>query len=155
MLLPARNAALSADYGWDYAVWVNGWTPTLYVPGDEGPEAVPVEVQVLPDPGQRKVTVKVPRSALGDDPENWAYLATVMSHDGYGPNNVRELDPTASQWQVGGRPDGTNYPRILDLAWPADGRPTQEAMLGEYALSQDSVDELGPDDFAQLGMIAP
>ena len=113
------------------------------------------ETCVLPDPGQRKVTVKVPRSALGDDPENWSYLAIIMSHDGYGPNNIRELEPTATQWQTGGRPEGTNYPRIFDVAWPADGTPTQEEMLSNYALSQDAVDDLGADDFAQLGMVAP
>jgi alpha-amylase/alpha-mannosidase (GH57 family) len=154
-LLPARNAALSADYGWDYALWVNGWTPTLYSPGTEGPENTQVTVEVLPDPGQRKVTVKVPRSALGDDPENWSYLAILMSHDGYGPSNIRELEPGATQWQAGGRPEGTNYPRIFDVAWPADGTPTQEEMLSNYALSQDPVDDLGADDFAQLGMVAP
>ncbi|MBN1953924.1 MAG: glycoside hydrolase [Anaerolineae bacterium] len=156
LLLPSRNAALGADYGWDWALWVNGWFSTLYQPGADGePEAVETEIQVLPDPGQRKVTVKVPQSVLGDDPASWQYAVLVMSHDGYGPDNLRELEPDATQWQVGGRPGGTNYPRILDVAWPAGTSPSQEEMLAGYTLSQELVDQLGPDDFAQLEMLLP
>jgi alpha-amylase/alpha-mannosidase (GH57 family) len=156
LLLPARNAALTADYGWDYALRINGWTPTLYQVGADGtPQPVSVQVEVLPDPGQRKVTVRVSRAVLGDDPQNWRYAVLLMSHDGYGINDLRDLEPVAAQWRIGGRPDGNNYPRILDLAWPADSTPTQEEMLSAYTLSQQPVDDLGPDDFAQLEMIAP
>jgi hypothetical protein len=155
LLLPGRNAALTADYGWDWALWVNGWTPTLYRIGPDGePEEVRAEIRVLPDPGQRKVTVKVPRSVPGDDPASWRFLALLLSHDGYGPYSLREIEPEASQWQAGGRPEGTNYPRIFDVAWPADGTPTQEEMLSTYPSSQEPPEELGPDGFAQLGMLA-
>ncbi|HHS98166.1 MAG TPA: glycoside hydrolase [Chloroflexi bacterium] len=156
LLLPGRNAALTADYAWDWALWINGWTPTLYRVGPDGePEEVRAEIRVLPDPGQRKVTVKVPRSVLGDDPASWQFLALLLSHDGYGPYSLREIEPEPSQWQCGGRPDATNYPRIFDVAWPADGTPSQEAMLSDYPPSQEPAEELGPDDFAQLRMLRP
>ncbi len=156
LLLPGRNAALAAGYGWDWAVWINGWTPKLYRAGADGePEEVSTQILVLPDPGQRKVTVKVPRSVVGDDPAAWQYLALLLSHDGYGPYSLREIEPEASQWQAGGRPQGTNYPRIFDLAWPADGAPTQEEMLSAYPPSQQPPEELGPDDFARLQMLKP
>ena len=29
---------LAADHAWDYALWIEGWYPGIYVPGDEGPE---------------------------------------------------------------------------------------------------------------------
>ncbi|NIV29514.1 MAG: hypothetical protein GWN58_08380, partial [Anaerolineae bacterium] len=34
LMLPGRNAALSPEFGWDYAIWVEGWYPGIYVPGD-------------------------------------------------------------------------------------------------------------------------
>lgn len=158
LLLPGRNGALAADYGWDWALWVNGWTPTLYRVGADGePEVVQTDIQVLPDPGQRKVTVKIPWSVLAgapDDCQNWRYAALLMSHDGYGPHSLREIEAGPSQWQAGGRPEATNYPRIFDLAWPVAGTPTQEEMLSTYPLSQQPVEELEADDFAQLEMLA-
>ncbi len=159
LLLPGRNAALSADHGWDYAIWVEGWYPGIYVPGEEGPEQVDVQWTVLVDPGQSKVTVKVPKELLGDDPENWAYAAVLMGQEGYpatGVWRVRDVEPTAKQWRFGGGPEDTNHTRIIDVAWPADSTPSQAEMLGTYPSSQEmDMDALGPDDFAQVPMLRP
>ena len=108
---------------------------------------------VIPDAGQSKITVKVPRSVLGDDPGNWAYAAVVLSQDGYpsaGVWRVRDVNPDAQQWRLGGGPDDKNHTRIIDILWPADAAPTQEEMLSTYAHGG-----LDADDLAQLEMLRP
>jgi alpha-amylase/alpha-mannosidase (GH57 family) len=159
LLLPGRNAVLTADFAWDYAIWVEGWTPGVYVPGDEAPTQVDADMSITADPGQSKITVKVPKAVLGDDPENWAYAATVLGQDGFpasGVWRVRDVAEEAAQWRFGGAPaETTNHTRIIDLAWPADAAPSQEEMLSDYASSQESVSQLGPDDFAQVEMLQP
>jgi alpha-amylase/alpha-mannosidase (GH57 family) len=159
LMLPGRNAALGVDYGWDYAIWVEGWYPGIYVPGDEGPEQVDVQWTILTDPGQSKITVKVPKDLLGDDPENWTYAAVLMGQEGYpstGVWRIRDVESTAKQWRFGGAPDDTNHTRIIDLAWPGETTPTQAGMLGDYPRSQEpNMDLLGPDDFAQVPMLVP
>jgi len=157
LLLPGRNAALTPDYAWDYAVWVEGWTPGVYVPGEEAPQQVDAQMTVIADPGQSKITIKVPRSVLGDDPETWAYAAAVLGQEGFpasGVWRVRDVAEEAAQWRFGGAPASTNHTRIIDLAWPADAPPSQEQMLSEYPPSQEpDMDELGPEDFAQVTML--
>jgi carbohydrate-binding DOMON domain-containing protein len=159
LMLPGRNAALSPEFGWDYAIWVEGWYPGIYVPGDEGPEQVDVQWLILVDPGQSKITVKVPKELLGDDPENWAYAVALLGQEGYpstGVWRVRDVQASAAQWRFGGAPEDTNHTRIVDLAWPADVSPSQADMLGGYTSSQEeNMDLLGPDDFAQVLMIRP
>ncbi len=159
LLLPGRNAALTPDYAWDYAIWVEGWTPGIYVPGDEAPTQVDADLAVIADPGQSKITIKVPRAVLGDDPENWTYIAAVLGQEGFpasGVWRVREVAEQAAQWRFGGAPaDVTNHTRIIDLAWPSDATPSQEEMLSDYPPSEANVNELGPDDFAQVGMLHP
>jgi carbohydrate-binding DOMON domain-containing protein len=158
-MLPGRNAALTADFGWDYALWIEGWYPGIYAPGQEGPEPVDVEWTILVDPGQSKVTVKVPKELLGDDPESWSYLAVLLGQEGYpatGVWRVRDVEARAQQWRFGGAPDDTNHTRILDVAYPVDLSPTQEEALGSYPPSAEGdMDALDPDDFAQLPMIRP
>ena len=159
LMLPGRNAALPAGSGWDYAIWVEGWVPGIYVPGDEGPEQVDVQWVILVDPGQSKVTVKVPKELLGDDPENWAYAVVVLGQEGYpstGVWRVRDVEATAKQWRFGGAPEDTNHTRIMDLAWSDGATPSQAGMLGTYTPSQEAnMDLLGPDDFAQVLMTRP
>jgi alpha-amylase/alpha-mannosidase (GH57 family) len=165
LLLPGRNAALTADYAWDYALWVEGWTPGVYVPRDvvyprdEAPTQVDAEMFVIADPGQSKITVKVPKAVLGAEPESWAYAAVVLGQEGFptsGVWRVRDVAEEAAQWRFGGAPaDTRNHTRIIDLAWPADATPTQEQMLGHYPPSQETAGQLGPDDFAQVEMLQP
>ncbi|MGD8793319.1 MAG: glucodextranase DOMON-like domain-containing protein [Anaerolineae bacterium] len=158
-LLPGRNAALGADYAWDYALWIEGWYPGIYVPGDKGPEQLDAQWSILVDPGQRKVTVRVPKEVLGDDPQNWSYTAVLLSQEGYpatGVWRVRDVQASAAQWRLGGAPADTNHTRIIDLAWPAGVEPDQATILGSYPPSQETnMDNLGADDFAQLPMIVP
>jgi len=158
LMLPGRNVAFTADYAWDFAVWIEGWTSGVYVVGDDGlPTQVDAELVIIADPGQSKVTVRVPKSVLGDDPENWAYAATLAGQEGYpagGVWRIRDVNPSAEQWRFGGAPDDTNHTRLLDIAWPADATPTQEEMLSTYPASDADPQTLGPDDFAQIEMFA-
>ena len=81
-----------------------------------------------------------------------------MSQEGYpssGVWRIRDVNPEAAQWRLGGAPDDTNHTRIIDVAWPTEATPTQEEMLSAYQPSQEANrDMLRPDDFAQLRMIA-
>jgi carbohydrate-binding DOMON domain-containing protein len=153
-LLPGRNAALNPDHAWDYAIWVEGWEPGLYVPGETEPQQVAgVIPEIIVDPGLSQITIKVPQEVLGDDPASWAYAATVLSQDGFpstGVWRVRDVEPTATQWTLGGAPDDASHTRIIDLVWPVAGQ--QEALLSAYT-SSEQLSNLTADDLAQLPML--
>ncbi len=153
-LLPGRNAALNPDHAWDYAIWVEGWEPGIYVPGETEPQQVAgVIPETIVDPGLAQLTIKVPQEVLGDDPASWAYAVTVLSQDGFpstGVWRVRDVEPAATQWKFGGAPDDASHTRIIDLVWPVAGQ--QEALLSVYT-SSEQLSNLTADDFAQLPML--
>jgi carbohydrate-binding DOMON domain-containing protein len=159
LLLPGRNAAVAAEDAWDYAVWVEGWTPGLYKVDAKGaPQKVDVSIKIVVDPAARKVTVRVPKSAFPTwDPQKWSYLAAVLSQDGYpapGVWRVRDVEAQNSQWRIGGAPPDTNHTRIMDVFLPAAAASTQEKLLSTYPASQEQdMDKLTADDFAQLPML--
>ena len=160
MLLPGRNAALEKGNGWDVAVWAEGWTPGIYVPDSQGvPQKQSAELKIIVDPAANIVTLRVPRSVFGDgfDPKKAGYVGVVLSQDGYpaaGVWRVRDVEAQAAQWSVGGAPADTNHTRILDVAWPADAKPTQFDFLSEYPASKETnMDKLGPDDFAKIPLL--
>jgi hypothetical protein len=154
--LPGRNATLVEGAAWDYAIHVEGWTSGVYVPGEPTPERIAEasEFFVLADPGQQKVTIRVPKSILGDDPENWRYATAVLSQEGFpsgGVWRVRDVLPTAEDWRIGGAPDGTtNHTRIMDLVWAEAGQ--QEAWLSAFTPSTTGQADLTADDFARVEM---
>jgi hypothetical protein len=160
MLLEGRNAALEEENGWEYAVWAEGWNQKVLRPDESG---APVEmsgenVKVIVDPAQQAVTLRVPLTLFGEeaDPMAWGYAAALLSQDGFpspGVRRVRDVQPAAEQWRIGGGPDDTNHTRMMDLVWPADASPDQAAILSTYASSQDAVGSLSPDDFAQVPLL--
>jgi alpha-amylase/alpha-mannosidase (GH57 family) len=158
MLLPGRNAALTPDYAWDYAIWVEGWTPGVYIPGEEDPQAVKgAGLKAFVNPAQNQITIKIPKVILGSTPEEWSYAAIVLSQEGYPPAGVwrvRDVTPQAEQWRFGGGPDDATHTRIIDVLWPEENMPTQETMLSTYT-STETVRGQGPDIFAQLPMLKP
>ena len=155
--LPGRNLSLAEGSAWDYAITVEGWESKIFTPGDEGPTEVagPGDFAVITDPGQQKVTVRVPKSILGDTPEAWRYAAVVMSQEGFpsgGVLRVRDVGVAAEQWRIGGAPAGaTNHTRVLDLVWAQAGQ--QEAWLSDFAPSTAAQAELTADDFARVEML--
>ncbi len=160
LLLPGRNAALQKGDGWDAAIWAEGWTPGLYVPDANGvPQKTSDEVKISVDPAANAVTLRVPRSALGEgfDPLKAGYAAVVLSQDGFpaaGVWRVRDVEAQAAQWRLGGAPSDTNHTRIVDVAWPANAKPSQFDLLSKYPPSTEpNMDKLGPDDFPQIPLL--
>lgn len=155
-LFPGRNLALADGFAWDLAIHAEGWTSGIYEPSAEDgitQIATSSEFQVLADPDQRKVTIRVPKAILGDDPAAWAYAAMVMSQEGYpsgGVMRVRDVLPVAEQWRIGGALDGTNTTRVLDLVWPEAG--VQETWLSAFTVSRAPQTELTAQDFATIEM---
>jgi len=125
-------------------------------------------LNIVSDPGLHKITIRVPKKVFADklgvavdslDPASWGYLGVVLGQEGYpsaGVWRVRDVVESAQQWRFGGAPADTNHTRIIDVAYPADLTPTQEDALSTYPPSQESsMDNLGPDDFAQLPLVRP
>ena len=156
-MLPGRNLAFQNGYAWDLAVSVEGWTSGIYEPGEEGPIRIAEasEFTVLADPGQRRVTLRIPKSILGDDPENWQYAEVVLSQEGFpsgGVMRVRDVLPVAEQWRIGGaEPGATNATRVLDLVWVEAGE--QEGWLSDFMPSTSPQTALTAEDFAAIPMI--
>jgi carbohydrate-binding DOMON domain-containing protein len=119
--------------------------------------AGPGDFEVITDPGQQKVTIRVPKSILGDTPEAWRYAAMVMSQEGFpssGVLRVRDVGVAAEQWRIGGAPAGsTNHTRVLDLVWPEAGQ--QEAWLSDFAPSTAAQGSLTAEEFARVEMLTP
>ena len=156
-LLPGRNASLAEGDGWEYVLWAEGWNPGLYQAGADGkPEQVNATFAIIADPAQRKVTIRVPKAVLGDTPEQWRYAAVVLGQEGFPPAGVwrvRDVEAQSAQWRFGGAPQDTNHTRIIDVAW--SGTPAQEEFLRTYPASQEkNLDNLSPDDFAVLPLLA-
>ena len=154
--LPGRNLALMDGFTWDYAITVEGWEPGIYIPGEVAPEKVATssDFQILADPVQKRVTIRIPRSILGDNPEEWKYSAMVLSQEGYpsgGVTRVRDVNQSAEQYRFGGAAGDTNHTRVIDLVWPESGM--QETWLSSYASSQVAQTELTVTDFAQVEML--
>jgi alpha-amylase/alpha-mannosidase (GH57 family) len=152
--LPGRNLALEDGSAWDYAITIEGWESGVFVPGDGGPERIASssDMMIVADPGQQRVTVRVPMSILGSNPETWRYAAMVLGQEGYpagGVMRVRDVNPAAEQWRFGGAPAGsTNHTRVMDLVWSEPGQ--QEAWLGLFTPNTASQSELTELDFARV-----
>ena len=100
-------------------------------------------------------TIRVPKSILGDNPEDWAFAAMVLSQEGFpsgGVMRVRDVLPIAEQWRIGGGSVGaTNHTRVMDLVWPVPG--FQEEWLSSFAPSSLPQTELTASDFARIPML--
>ena len=159
-LLEGRNAALTEGNGWDYAVWVEGWSQRVLVPDSGGrPQELPgTPVKVIVSEPDGVVTILVDRAVLKapSPPSQWAVAAAVLSQEGFpasGVRRVRDIQAHAAQWRFGGAPDDTNHTRIVDLAWPAGASRTQEEILSTYPSTSSAPDTLDADGFARIPML--
>ncbi|MGH2627363.1 MAG: glucodextranase DOMON-like domain-containing protein, partial [Anaerolineales bacterium] len=156
ILLPGRNAALTPGFAWDFAVWVEGWTPGIFRPSPDGPVPVDADLEIVTNPGQRRVTITVPRWALPGDPATWSIAVVMLGQEGFpaaGVWRVRDVNPSAEQWRFGGAPTDAHHTRIIDFLWPEGSEPTQEQLLGNYPATSEAVDSLDADDLPQVPMI--
>jgi len=163
-LLPGRNAALVEGFGWEVAVWAEGWNPqVLQVDPDTLEAKVYSEatsgMKIIVDAAKNAVIVRVPLSFLPEgDPASWGYAAAVLSQEGYpseGVWRVRDVDETPAQYLFGGGPVDVNHTRIIDLILPEGSEPDQAAVLSNYPSSQEAIDSLSPDDFPQIPVLQP
>ena len=162
MMLPGRNAALVGGSGWEFAVWAEGWTSQVV---QVDPETLAPKnyteasnaMNIVLDPAQNAVVIRVPLEFLGEgNPDDWAYAAVVLGQEGYpaeGVWRVRDIANTSSQWLFGGAPLDANHTRIIDLILPEESQFDQVMILSEYLSSQSGIDNLSPDDFAQIPML--
>ncbi len=155
--LPGRNLSAAEGTDWEYAITVEGWESKIFTPGEEGPTEIagPADFQVVTDPGQQKVTIRVPHLLVdyrSDNPQGWRYAAMVMGQEGFpsgGVLRVRDVAPAAEQWRFGGAPGGaTNHTRVIDLVWPEAGQ--QEAWLSAFTPSTAPQGDLAAGDFATV-----
>ena len=156
LLLPGRNATLAPEHGWEYAVTMEGWDPALYLAADGTWEETKPTMRVVTFGDRGRVVIRVPLHLLGEgDPARWGYAAVLLSQEGFpssGVRRVRDVEPTAQQWRLGGAPSGINHTRIMDVAWPVPGE--QERLLSSYPpVTAGTIDDLGPDDFGQVPLL--
>jgi carbohydrate-binding DOMON domain-containing protein len=149
LLLPGRNAALSSENGWEYAIWAEGWNPGIFAPDAATLEPKPVggaDLQILVDTAAQSVTLRIPRATFGDgDPSTWGYAAAVLGQDGFpatGVWRVRDVNPEAGEYRFGGAAADATHTRIIDLAWAEGAMPEQDEMLSNYTSSSASWDPL-------------
>ena len=146
------------------AIWVEGWNQKVFLPDDDGnPQEVsgnPVKVVVNPS---GSISIRVSGAVLPQlgadaggewtlDPTTFGYAGMVLSQEGFptaGVLRVRDVEPEAGQWRIGGAADDTNHTRVIDLVLDGD----QAAVLSTYPSSQESVGKLSPDDFAQIPLL--
>jgi carbohydrate-binding DOMON domain-containing protein len=105
---------------------------------------------------QGRVIVRVPRDALGisSDPTTWRVAVALMSQDGYpsaGVDRVRDVQPVAAQWKIGGGSGAVNDTRIVDLLDPQAG--AQEAQLSARPPSAVTQADLTADDVATIALL--
>ena len=152
--LAGRNVALTASDGWERALTIEGWEPALFVASSDADinETLPtLKTLVFGDDG--RVVVRIARDLFPDgDPSTWGYAVAVMSQEGFpssGVRRIRNVEATAEQWRIGGSDGSINATRIMDLLWPVEGE--QQAMLTPPApIASGTIDDLPPDDFAQV-----
>ena len=164
LLLPGRNAALVEDHGWEYAIWGEGWTPQVIQadPDTFSPKVyseASSAMKMIVDAARNEIIIRVPLSFLGEgNPEDWAFAAMVLGQEGYpseGVWRVRDIAEEPAQYAFGGSPGDVNHTRIIDLILPEDAENSQAQLLLSYPSSQEAIDILGPEDFAQIPMLTP
>lgn len=161
MLFPGRAAAVPSADAWDVAFRAEGWPDGQGVYQGAAGQYPPTKVdgisKIQVDAAQKTVTIRIPRSDFpAGDPSTWGYLAVVLSQDGTNSARwrTRSIGKTAAEWVVGGGTGATNDPGIIDVAYPADFKPTQEDALKTFKPSTNAdLTKIAPDDFAQLPMV--
>jgi alpha-amylase/alpha-mannosidase (GH57 family) len=155
MTIDGRNAATAAPDGWERALTIEGWEPALFTAtSDVDVDETQPTMTTLVFGDEGRVVVRIARDLFPKgDPSTWGYAVAVMSQEGFpapGVRRVRDVVPVAQQWRIGGGDGSINGTRILDILWPIYG--DQEMMLmPPTPISSGSVDDLTPDDLAQLG----
>jgi alpha-amylase/alpha-mannosidase (GH57 family) len=132
-LLPGRHARVAPEDAWDFCIWVEGWQQEIYGPGPDGQPKRLAEVKANVISQERTIVVTVPKSIIGDRPQDWGYLVAICSQEGFpSPGNwrVREVLAQAQEYRLGGGRDDNLDPNIIDILVPEE--MSQEKILGAY-----------------------
>jgi len=167
-LLEGRNAALPADAGWEFALWVEGWNQKVFTPLDPNdPSSAPAEMSGSPlrvrvDSDAGRVIIRMPKSLLpeGVDAYQMGYTVVVLSQEGFpsaGVRRVRDVSLAAGQWVIGGAPtESVSRTRIIDMVVSTDASVSQEELLSDYAVSAGGGDAaFAPDNLPRAYVIRP
>lgn len=131
--LAGRRVRIAEDSAWEYAIWVEGWNQALF--SADG-TALPARVRAVTDPIHRRVTIQVPKTAIGSPSPEWGYIVFVLGQEGFPASDslrVREVMTFAQEWRFGGGHDGPYDPNVVDmLAAPGE----QERMLSGYDVDE-------------------
>ena len=103
LMLPGRNAALGESYGWEYALWAEGWSQQVFVPDEAGNPVQKTEAsfKAVVDPGAKMVTIRIDKAMLGEgDPADLGVLG-----GGVGPGRL-PLDGRVARARCGCRSGG-------------------------------------------------
>ena len=159
-LLPGRNLSLGPGDGWEYALWLEGWTPQILAPDpttSEPKQITDANFKLIVDSGNRSITVRVPKSQFSqNDFENWGFAVVILGQEGYpsaGVWRVRDVELQNAQWRFGGALADTNHTRIIDMIWPEGSEISQEEMLSNYVSSNASADQLKADDYGIINLL--
>lgn len=134
-LLPGRRALVADEFAWDRAILASGRTDVIASDvaakvSAEMREALFVALTEDQSVAGDTLTVRVPRSFLGDFQPGWAIQVIVTGSEGNMESDslrVREVRREGSDWNFGGGSDGHEDPNILDLLVP-DGMTQAEAL---------------------------
>ena len=134
-LLPGRRALVADGTAWDRAVLVSGRTDVIEAEVEaKVPAAMREKLLVALEDAQSvdgdTLTVRVPRSFLGDPRPGWAIQVLVTGSEGNAESDslrVREVLAEATDWNFGGGSDGHEDPNIIDLLVP-EGTTQAEAL---------------------------
>jgi alpha-amylase/alpha-mannosidase (GH57 family) len=156
-MIDGRNAAFEAGSGWERALTIEGWESALFTAtsDDDVNETLPT-LTILVFGDQGRVVARVARDLFPEgDPATWGYSVAVMSQEGFpssGVRRIRDVEATAQQYRLGGSDGSVNATRIIDLLWADEG--VQGEMLSPAVpVTSGSLDDLGPDDFAQVRFV--
>lgn len=159
-LLPGRNLSLGSENGWEYAIWIEGWTPQILMPEPESFEPMQITdaaYKLIIDPAGRSIIVRIPWALFDSiDLENWGFVVILMGQEGYpstGVWRIRDVEASSAQWRFGGAPADSNHTRVIDVIWPDGTGISQEEFLSDYLGSDQSPDQLSADDYAMVPLL--
>lgn len=77
----------------------------------------------------------------------------MLGQEGYPTEGVWRVQDVEGVYRFGGAPADVNHTRIIDLILPEDAKTDQAMLLSDYPSTQEPLDSLTPDDFAQIPML--
>lgn len=134
-LLPGRRAQVASPFAWDRAVFVTGRTDVAEQDVADKVPAAMRDALFVPLTDRQSIdgntlTVRVPKSFLGEPQPGWSYQVLVLGSEGNMAADslrAREVNADVSDWNFGGGSDGTEDPNIIDLLVPT-GTTQAEAL---------------------------